>query len=73
MTKNDLYQLIADQIGTEADDLNESDSLRDDLHMSSVDLAEIIQKIEEAGMGNVDLTEIDTIEELLEALNIDEE
>ena len=71
--KDELLQILGEIIGVEPDDINLEDSLRDDLHMNSVDLAELSEKISEAKLGVVDLSEIETVEELMEALNIDEE
>ena len=67
-----LFSLLAEQLGVEPEDIHLEDSLRAELHMNSVDLAELAAKLEEEGFGAVDLSEIETVEELLEALNVEE-
>lgn len=67
-----LLNLLGELIGVEPDDIKPEDSLRDDLHMNSVDLAELADRLSKEGMGTVDLSEIETVEELLEELNTEE-
>lgn len=67
-----LLNLLGELIGVEPDDIKPEDSLRDDLHMNSVDLAELADRLSKESLGTVDLSEIETVEELLEELNTEE-
>lgn len=71
--KSKLLEILSTIIGVEVADIEMEDSLRDDLHMNSVDLAELAEKISEEGMGAVDMSEIETVEDLIEALHLEEE
>lgn len=71
--KTKLLEILSEIIGVEPEDIEETDSLRDDLHMNSVDLAELSEKIIDSGVGNVDISEIETVEDLIEALNLEDE
>ena len=73
MMKNKLLELLSSIIGVEIEDIEIEDSLRDDLHMNSVDLAELVEKLSDEGFGPVDISEIETVEELIEALHLEEE
>lgn len=69
--KENLLNLISEIIGVEPGDINDTDSLRDDLHMGPSVLAELSEKLADEGFDVVDLSEIDTIEDLLQELGID--
>jgi acyl carrier protein len=71
--KDKLLHILSDIIGVEPEDINMEDSLKEDLHMNAVDLAELAEKLNTEGYGSVDLSEIDTVEELIAELNIEEE
>lgn len=71
--KDKLLHILSDIIGVEPDDINMEDSLKEDLHMNAVDLAELAEKLNTEGYGAVDLSEVDTVEELIAELNIEEE
>jgi len=71
--KDKIIHILADQIGVEPEDISMEDSLRDELHMSTVDLAEISDKLASLGFDEVDLSEIDSVEELLEELNVEDD
>jgi len=71
--KDTLFKILGEVIGVEAEDIHPEDSLRDELHMNSVDLAELADKLNNEGVGPVDLSEIDTVEELLDQIGADEE
>lgn len=71
--KTKLLEILSGIIGVEVEDIEMEDSLRDELHMNAVDLAELSEKIEAAGMGHADLSEVETVEELIEALHLEEE
>lgn len=72
MQKTKLFEILSEILGVEPEDINSEDSLREDLHMNSVDLAEFSEKITEARLGVVDLSEIETVEELVDQLNLEE-
>lgn len=69
--KDQVIKILANQIGVEPEDIEEDDSLRDELHMSSVDLAEITEHLAELGMAGVDFSDIETVGDLLESLSLD--
>lgn len=71
--KHKLLEILSSIIGVDVEDIEMEDSLRDDLHMNSVDLAELIEKLAEEGFGSVDISEIETVEELIETLHLEEE
>jgi acyl carrier protein len=71
--KNKLLEILSSIIGVEAEDIEMEDSLREDLHMNSVDLAELVEKLSTEGFESVDISEIETVEELIEALHLEEE
>lgn len=71
--KQKILEIIADQIGVDIEDINLEDDLREDLHMSAVDLAELTEIFAGQNFGSVDFSEIETIEELLENLGVDDE
>lgn len=73
MTKHKLLEILTSIIGVETDDIEMSDSLRDDLHMNSVDLAELVEKLSVEGFEGMDISEVDTVEELIEELHLEEE
>lgn len=71
--KNKLFEILAEIIGVEPEDINLEDSLREDLHMNSVDLVELSDKLTEADFGPFDISDVHTVEELLERLNLEED
>lgn len=71
--KQKILEIIADQIGVEVEDINLEDDLREDLHMTAVDLSELTEIFAEQNFGSVDFSEIETVEELFESLGVDDE
>lgn len=73
-TKDTVKKLLAEQIGVEPDDIGEEDFLIEDLHMSPADLTDFVEKLEASGFPThgLDLTEIETVEDLLEKLSSEE-
>ncbi len=69
--RDEVLKIIGNQIGVEPEDIKEDDSLRDDLHMSSVDITEVQEHLNTLGLAILDFSEIETVAELLEALNLD--
>ena len=63
-----IKELIASQIGVEADDINTDDMLSDDLHMSPADLSDLTESLNKAGfdINQSDFSTIETVEELID-------
>lgn len=66
--------IIAEHIGVEVEDLNNDDSLREDLHMNANDLVDLVHSLSEINLdtSKVDLMEVDTIENLIDRIGSDE-
>lgn len=66
--------LLSEFLGTDAADINNDDSLREDLHMSPTDLTDFSQILTKNGFesDDIDLTEIETVTDLAEALSIED-
>lgn len=69
--RDQVIKIIANQIGVEPEDINEDDDLREDLHMSSVDLAEVAEHVAGLGLDGVDWTQIELVSDLLDSLGAD--
>jgi acyl carrier protein len=72
--KNKLKELLANHLGVEVEDINDDDSFSQDLHTSPLDLADFVNGLTEYGFdtSKVKLNEIETFEDLAEALDIHE-
>ncbi len=72
--KDKIKQLLAEQIGVEAEDINDDDSFAEDLHMSPSDLSDFVHSLANSGfdIGSVDLADIETVDNLLENLEHEE-
>jgi acyl carrier protein len=72
--KNKLKELLANHLGVEIDDINDDDSFSQDLHISPLDLADFVNGLTEQGFdtSKVKLIEMETFEDLIEALDIHE-
>jgi len=75
MTQNDtredqIIDLLAEYLGVSSDDLKLDDSLPDDLHMSASELTDFKEQLIGKGydIENVNLGEIDTINDLIDAI-----
>lgn len=68
-----VKEVLSNLIGTEPDDIVLDDSLREDLHMSATNLVDFLKALEQEGVvtSKVDLTEIKTVSDLLDALDKD--
>ena len=65
-----IKKLLSEHLGVEEDDIHLDDSFSEDLHMSSSDLTDFINTLNEKGI-EIDLSElssIDTLEELLDKI-----
>lgn len=71
---NEIKSLLAEQIGVEADDIKETDSFLEDLHMGPseiVDFSEALRKIG-VDISKIDFADIETVGELLETFELHE-
>lgn len=75
MTEEKIKQIVAELVGIEVTEINLSDSLRDDYHMSPTDLAELMHQLLSFGFSEekLDFSKIETMGELVEALKQEEE
>jgi acyl carrier protein len=73
--KRTVINLLAEQIGVEAEDINLEDSFSQDLHMSAADLTEFVENLEKQGFKiSIDkLGKLNTVEELIELIVSEEE
>lgn len=46
-TQEKLRQIVAEQLGTDAEEIGVQDDLQEDLFADSIDMVEIMQKVEE--------------------------
>jgi acyl carrier protein len=66
-----IINLLALHLGVEPEDINDEDSLREDLHMNPIDLADFTQTLEENyDTSKLDLANIETVEDLTDALSL---
>ncbi len=72
ITKLKIKELLADYLGTEVDEIAEDDSLREDFHMKATEMADFTEVLETEGINtsSLDFTNIETVEELFDALNL---
>ena len=75
ITKTKLLEYIADHVGVEHDDIKLEDSLSEQLHMNAAQIIDLMNALKGRGVEieGVDLEEVNTVSELLDALNISEE
>ena len=75
ITEEKIKQIIAELVSIEAGEINLSDSLRDDYHMSPTDFTELMHQLLEMGFSEekLNLSKIETVGELVEALKQEEE
>lgn len=67
-----VKQLLADYLGVDLEDIENESVLTVDLHMTAVDLTDFEEKLKTSGFdtSRVDLTEIETFEDLVEGLTL---
>lgn len=70
-----LKGLLADHIGVEPEDIEAEDYLTEDLHMTPTDLTDFTHVLEQEGFitTKLDFTQIQTVNDLIEALSGSEE
>ena len=71
-TEEKVKQLLADYLGVDLEDIENESVLTIDLHMTAVDLTDFLEDLKTNGfdISRVDLTEIETFEDLVEALTL---
>lgn len=65
---------LSEYLGIEPDDISDEDSLVVDLHMKPTDLTDFVEKLDTEGMNtaSLDLTEIETVADLVEKMGDNE-
>ncbi len=68
--KEQVIKSLADHLGVEPEDIKDEDSLSADLHMRPSDLSDFMTNLQETNseVGNIDLTELETVSDLIDAL-----
>lgn len=66
-----LKQILSDQLGIDPEDVKEDDRLVEDLHMRAPEITDLVEALSNEGFKTTDLelTEIETVTDLYEALN----
>ncbi len=69
-TETKVKESLAHHLGVEPDDVNLEDSLTTDLHMRPTDISDFLGILEGKNIDTspIDLTQIETVEDLVEAL-----
>lgn len=76
--KSEIHKLIntalAEQIGVEPEDIKDTDSFSDDLHMTATNLSDFVESLSTKGLdiSKVDLSEINTVHDLVEIFDSQE-
>lgn len=70
-TEDLVKNLLAEQIGVEPEDINDSDNFMEDLHMTVVNITDFVESIPTQGFdaSRIDFTQIETVEDLIDALD----
>lgn len=70
-----IKKILAQQIGTDPDEIEDTDSFADDLHMRASDISDFFEHLDNAGfeVSNLNYFEVETVGDLLELLNSDEQ
>ena len=66
-----VKRVIAEQIGVEPEDVHLSDKFTEELHMRPTDLSDLLENLKNANLDtkDVDLSEIETVEDLITVLD----
>jgi acyl carrier protein len=72
--KSKLKELLADYLGVEIEDIDDSDSFSQDLHISALDLTDFVNSLKNHGFdtSTIELGDIETFEDLAGALDLHE-
>lgn len=70
----EIKKLLADYLGVELEDINEDDTLLEDLHMSASDLSEFVEtlKSEGADTSSLIIEDIETVSDIIESITSEE-
>ncbi|OGM18450.1 hypothetical protein A2686_02490 [Candidatus Woesebacteria bacterium RIFCSPHIGHO2_01_FULL_38_10] len=71
---NQIKKILAEYLGVDEEDIKEEDLLTEDLHMNATELSDLLQILYDKGVitKDIDLTEIETVEELIEVISSQE-
>lgn len=74
ITTQKLKHELADHLGVDVDDIDNDSILAEDFHMKPNDLTDFVERLSSAGFdtSKIDLTEIETFEDLVEAVTAHE-
>ncbi len=69
-----VKRVLAEQIGVDPKDIKDEDVFADDLHMTAANLSDFLETLgkQDVDVTKIDLTEITTVEELIEILSSQE-
>jgi acyl carrier protein len=72
--KETIKKLLAEHIGVEPDDIHDTDSFMDDLHMGATDLADFMEALDgnEIETSSLDLSSLETVKNLIESISSNE-
>ncbi len=70
-----IKKLIAQKTGVETGEIALDDSLKEDLSLSSADIAELLVEMKNAGLPveAIDISQIETLDNLVEQLSTEDE
>jgi len=68
--KSQIIKRLAEHIGVEPEDIDEDDAFLTDLHMNPMELSDFVHSLTslDLDISRLNLTEIETVADLLEAL-----
>jgi len=69
--RNKIKRELADFLGVGIEDVDDDSSFKEDFHMNASDMTDFLDILEKSGVEteNINLTEIETFEELVEYIN----
>ncbi len=72
--KGKIKSLLAEFLGVDTDDIKDEYSLTSDLHMTPADITDFLQILEanHINISEIDLAEVETFDELIEAISLHE-
>ena len=70
-----INKLLANHLGVEPEDIENDDSLSEDLHMTAVELADFAHVLENEGypLSKIDFTQTETVGDLIDSISSHEE
>jgi acyl carrier protein len=72
--KQIIKRILAEQLGIDVSDIENDDSLTHELHMDSADITDFFKSLQSQNIdtAKLDITLVDTLEDLFEALGLGE-